>query len=294
MLALFRNDVREIVVLGVVTILLVWIATRPGAARRALALMVSRPAFLVPAAMSMALAAFLTFGPHELRVTGENPFGSELYGEWASARWGLWALVVCVLHGVLVAGQIGLLEAHHTGRPIDSDAFGAGVRQHWRTIVLARLLTFGVACTIAGTIAPTEGWMVLYVLPSLFFAPIPGLASAYPGRTLFVIARSLRHSYVNLRSVGLCVLAQAAVLVGMTQLVSRWVAIDPHHAVLNTTTLGYNIYPLIGAPGPGFFVTMATVVATFTSSVFITAHWIGATQGYAAPRREPSPATDLA
>jgi hypothetical protein len=250
---------------------LLWLICRKGRTRDAVRIIVSAPAYLVPAAMSLVLTA-LFVSSFRYRTVHENPFGS---GHVAN-----WLLLASI--GIVLAGHVGLLEARADGRPATSDAFLRGAKRHAATLVIGKIAIAGGVVLIARLLAPDPLLAILYIVPSLFLAPLVGISSTQPGRPLAAIRRCLVFAHENLWIVGRYVTAQVAFLAALVLLLGRLAgaAAPLQQIAISSSTLSYNQFPYAFFMGTPWAILVAVLFSTFASAVFVTAHWLGVTEGY--------------
>jgi hypothetical protein len=269
------SPARGAAFLGLLALLL-FVTTRPKPVRQALRLAVSAPAFLVPAGFATFAVGLLSVFGHGLPL-GENPFPVPVAS--ALPAWGALAAVA-----VALAGQIGLLEAWRAGRRPDAVAFLAGVKRHLLTIGLAKVALAGTGFVLASIARPSGAGLVLYLLPSLLLAPALGSASQYPQRPLHALRAAVRHALRDTTTVGRIVLCQAAFLTGAWFLLVRCAHIGvPLELLSDTSALSYNAFPFAVLPADGLAVTGAVLLSAFASAVFVTAHWLAASDSIEAP-----------
>lgn len=278
--------------LAIGCVLLVWITTRGTIARTALQRILKTPALLVPAAMQTTGLLAVWCGLAGWPVH-ENPLGLGIGGfDRDSDRWHLACWLGVLLVAGAVAGQVGLLEAEERGRRPDGTAMLRGIKRHFVTFAIAKLLLGAGAHLLTIWIVPRDAWLIAFVVPSLFIAPIIGTASAHPGRPLRALRDALELAYGNIFVVGWPLIAQTALLVGTAILLHRLDAgfVPPALLATSSSVLSYNQFAFLTAPGGLAMHVIATATVVFGSAVFITAHWLGVRHGYHAVRPEPEPA----
>jgi hypothetical protein len=250
---------------------LLWLICRTGRTRDAARVVVSAPAYLVPAAMSFVLTAiFVSAFRH--RAVHENPFGGGPVVNW----------LLLMSIGVVLAGHVGLLEARASGRPPTSDAFLRGVKRHAATLVVGKVVIAAGVALIARLVAPDRVLAIVYIVPSLFLAPLVGISTGHPGRPLAALRRCLVFAHENLGIVGRYVTAQVAFLVALSLLLGRLSGADAQlqRIAVSSSTLSYNQFPYAFSTGSPWPILVAALFSTFASAVFVTAHWLGVTGGY--------------
>jgi hypothetical protein len=223
----------------------------------------------------------------------ENPLGLGIGGfEMHGHR----RLLACWLGVLLVAGalagQVGLLEAEEHGHRPDGTAMLRGIKRHFLTFAIAKLLLGGGAHLLTIWMTPRDAWLIAFVVPSLFLAPVVGTATAHPGRPLHALRDALELAYGNLFVVGWPLIAQTALLVGTAILLHRLDVgfVPPALLAASSSVLSYNQFAFVASQGPLASQVIATATVVFGSAVFVTAHWLGVRHGYHAVRPEPEPA----
>ncbi len=289
---------------------LIWVVTRPRLAKQALHLVMSHPAYLVPAAMAVVgIAATTMFGQslpglHPHTILHENPF-STLSGQ---LRAGLgWAGLGIV--SVALAGLVGLLEAHVAGDKPSSDAFRAGIRRHTATIFLAKVLLALLVSVVLGWLTRDGGREVLLVVclvPSLVLAPVLGATARHPNRPAAALRDTFGIVQREMWFVGRLITAEAVFLVGLFVLWGRALAptlpFQPFDEIFGwnpialgqgASALSFNHFPFVLGTTDRLVSGIAVLAAAFTSTVFVTAHFLGATRGYAMPEPLDVDETDV-
>ena len=289
------NDSIVFLQVGVAASLLLWFLTRMALPKAALARVLRTPALLVPAAMvavgaAIAVAcdvgvAFVELPP--LRFVDDLPLaGASLLGFSAIAMG--------------IAGQIGLLEALDEGRIVGSEAFLAGVRRHFATVVLAKAVAAVASQALYlsfGVVPPPI--LVIWLIPMLFVAPIVGVATRHPKRPLRALVEGLRFASANIGRIGGPVLAHALFLLGLgiARVEFDGLALTPHEVALTASPVGYNLFPHVLVADSPPAAVLASLASAFASTVFLCAHWLGVRHGYDADDSAPlgaGPATPRA
>lgn len=260
--------------------LLLWLG-RLDSVRAALRLVLSRPAFLVPTAMTLVATAAIAYFTDESGYLHENPL-APAFG--APETFGLWpAWLVLAIAGLSIAGHIGLLEAHARGARTDGDAFRAGVRRHGATVLLGKLALCVAVAVIREGLGPRAWLIIVFALPSLLVAPLVGIASTLPNHPLRALLRSIEYAYANLSRVGRVVTAQIVVLITLVFCHDRiggyW--LPPESLATSSSTLNVGQFPLTSGVTTDWAFALLAITGAFSSAVFLTAHWLGVTQGYA-------------
>jgi hypothetical protein len=273
----------QVATFGAACVALIWLATRGHLARRALREVLDHPGILVPAAMVSAAMIGLHrgfgIGGHENPLAVPRSFDFPLFAE---GSWLVFGLVAAA-----IAGQIGLLEAVARGGRPDAEALVAGVRRHFATIAIAKVLVAVAARVVMGWTHPSEreGALIFLLVPSLLLAPVLGIASRHPGRPIRALVETLRLSSRNVFAVGWPLIGQTAVLVGLVALVHSVPFLGTPVSLfgLNASAISFNHYPFAAEALRHWAGLVATAAAVFASAVFVTAHWLGAGCGYRRP-----------
>lgn len=248
-----------------------------GRTREALRITFSAPAFLVPAAMaSVGCWALLEAG---IGVAHESPFGLE----YAKSR-GLGTaenLMALALVAAALAGHVGLLAALRSGRPADGQAFARGIRDHFLTFALGKVALFAGIWGLS-TMRPSGPLLVLYLVPNLLLAPLPGAAARHPRRPLDALASTLRTTSDHFNGVGNVVFGQILFAVGAFYAACKLANTKANfdHLAYGASTLGYGFFPF-GGLFRFDLAAVAIALGAVASSVFVTAHFLCAEDGYA-------------
>lgn len=254
--------------------------TRRGRMLEALRLTFSQPAFLVPAAMVTAGLVVLLQRGSVFATLHENPFGAHLAQRYGRSQGINWVALLIVATGI--AGQIGLLRAHTAGRAVGSRAFVDGVADHVLTIGLGKLAIAGLLYWISMLQPQSIGW-VLVLVPSVLLGPLLGTTARHPRDPAAAFAACLSISSRTIGAVGRIVTAQALFVFGVFRLYDlcgHSLELGPSLLGFSSSALSYNHFPLLLLFHGGVLDYVAIGVTVLGSSVFVTAHFLGATRGY--------------
>src|SRR5690606_2433564 len=158
-----------------------------------------------------------------------------------------------------------------------SDAFLAGVRRHLTTFVLGKaVLALGIFGMVE-LLPDLRGYgLVLYLLPSLFAAPLAGVASSCPRRPVAALLGTFEFVRQNTFAAGRLVTAQAGLMIGLVYVGGRWfgAGAPPELLAPQASTLGYGHFPFVHLAGHGWAMSVVTVTSVLAGAAFVTAHWL--------------------
>ncbi|MCC6670420.1 MAG: hypothetical protein IT458_05120 [Planctomycetes bacterium] len=272
---------------------------RKGVLREAGRLTLSKPAFLVPAAMAVVFGALCVdewFGnaatPNPFGVRGwrDVPYsGGILSGGRDAGNW-----ILLGLTALTSAGHLGLVLAHLRGRPVDSAAFARGLRLFTLPLALGFTALYGGLYLVSVLMRPLGPGMVLCFLPHVLLAPLPAVLVRSQVRPAQALAETVRMALRSFRPLSRLLLTQVLFLGGMHYLwmrVHQWSSGAWTPPLVVSGTFSFNVFPFANA-GRGTWlewVLMATMATG--SAVFLTAHVLAGQREYAP---DPAPAADAA
>lgn len=252
--------------------------TRRGHLLAALRLTLSQPAFLVPPAM--VTAALVLLGMNwRFTSAHENPFG--IVG-LQLGRGGVWCLLLLALVAAGLAGQIGLLQAQRAGHRPGSRWFLRGVVDHTLTLGLGKIAVAALLYWLSLLRFDGIG-RVLVLVPSVLFAPLLGTTARHPRDPARALAACISIASKDLAAVGRVVTAQALFVFGTFALYDHfghpW-GLTPGLLAFSSSALSYNHFPLLLLFGGRLLDFVAIGLTVLASSVFVTAHFLGGSEGY--------------
>ncbi len=280
---------------------------------RATRLMVSAPAFLVPAAMaSLGTVFLLLLSNDSSHILSESPFGltQALWQQLdagvnlSRARLNFWLLLLASL---CLAGQVGLLQSHREGNKPGSAAFLSGIRRYGLTILGGKLLLVaGVTfiCRMVNIDSPLS--MIFLVVPGLLLAPLPGAAALHPHNPLHALRDTLQSSTSDVFGNGRLVTIQLLFLLAAWILFSHTYAGDipktnnvlpPYILALGSSTLSYNHLPMSGMTEPvwrNIAPLLGIVFTVVCSAIFMTSHYLRFMDNHPKPEELKKAATNPA
>ena len=244
-----------------------WRGTR---LREAVRLVLSAPAWLVPAAF--AVVVMVVWRCLNLEVV-ENPWvANDVAG----------SLALSVTMAAGLAGQIGLLRAHGEGRVGSSGDFWRGIQDHTLAVLAGKLLLGGGTALMLSFLP--RGWQhgplgILYLVPNILLAALVGTAAMRPREVFRPLRLALEVGIRDTGKVAVIVIAHATLVVALFELfaVRHGVA-----AMLGpfASSLGYGVTPPMWY-APSFAKAVAWLaLSAVGSSICITAMVLGVTRGF--------------
>ncbi len=198
-----------------VAVLVVPALWRKGGLREACGLMVSAPAWLVPALFTtLAAAAWATLA----RGVTENPFVALIAAE--AKPWMGEDFLVALTMAAGLAGQVGMLEAWRQGRAPGSADFWLGIRRHTLTLWLGKLLLGAGTAAVAWATWPNSFGALLHLVPNILLGALAGTVALHPCRPLRALVEAVRFGMQRTGEVAHIVTAQCLVLVACHRLAS--------------------------------------------------------------------------
>jgi hypothetical protein len=181
-----------------------------------------------------------------------------------------------------LAGQIGLLEAHRAGQRPGSRRFMRGVADHTLTLGLGKIAIAAALSWISRLHPAGIGW-VLVLVPSVLLAPLLGTSARHPRDPARAFAACLSIAGKDLAAVGRIVTAQGLFVFGVFELydllVHPW-GLSPGLLGFSSSALSYNHFPLVLLFDARPLDWVAIGLTVLASSVFVTAHFLGGSEGY--------------
>lgn len=268
---LSTNELLPIGLIAIVTV----VATRV-AMPRSTGLVMRRPNLLVPGAMAFTAALLLLNAAPEggRAFIHDNPFGVGRPGTAAGASPVGWILMP--IYALLIAGLVGLAERSDESGTRGSEAFTRGLLGHAPTLLVAKLGLLVAHLLLAQLVAPRSIGLLLYLLPSVLFAPVLGAATRSRGRPLAAIQNGVQRALEEPAPVAGPIVALAGFLFATSIIATRTGASVTEAEALPAVVSILSFHPTaLWCTGfDSVSSVFAAVAATFVSTIAILECWL--------------------
>jgi hypothetical protein len=199
-------------------------------------------------------------------------------------------MLILGLIAVCLAGHVGMLRAAYANRTPTSADFLQGIKDHTFTFILGKLLLCVGVVAISSMIGPRVSvWGILFVVPSLFMAPLIGTAALYPRQPAQAIKAALSQSTGDVHGTGKLVTIQVLMLLGawivygavqsyplvpQAWLVKSGTMLQIPLLANGASTLSFNTFPMLSMFRGGFGEIVVIGFTVVCSTVFLGCHFL--------------------